>query len=302
MQISVIKYIVLLVILLLLVCNFSNASNNNGIVFLSDIQEPIWFETIYLKYYRNTEASDSLISDIARLKPMSVFLLGDIVSYGTSQKQWNKVNKHLDKIRKRQVEIFAIPGNHEYYLTKKKGLKKFLESFPNSNVYGYSQVVDSVAVVLINSSELDNKEQMKMYRSVMSDYDKSNAIKYIIVATHHSPFTNSSIVSSDKTAQDSLIPIFIETQKAKLFLSGHSHNLEHFRHQGKDFVVLGGGGGLRQPLKKHSKREWKDLIKDADKPFYFYIRVIRSGNTLSVYSRGLDDDFNFFELKILEIE
>lgn len=187
--------------MLFLVLNYSNAENNNGIVFLSDIQEPTLYDKILFGHYRNTEASDSLITDIARLQPISVFLLGDIVSFGTSKKQWRNVNKQLDKVRIKDIEINAIPGNHEYYQSKKKGLKNFLESFPNANIYGYSVVVDSIAVVLINTSELNNASQMEMYRGVMQEYDNDNAIKFIIVATHHSPYTNSSIVSSDKQSE-----------------------------------------------------------------------------------------------------
>jgi hypothetical protein len=35
-----------------------------------------------------------------------------------------------------------------------------------------------------------------------------------------------------------------------LFLSGHCHGFEHYKIGGKDFMVIGGGGGLHQPLKQ----------------------------------------------------
>jgi hypothetical protein len=77
--------------------------------------------------------------------------------------------------------------------------------------------------------------------------------------------------------------------------------LEYFIHKDKNFLVIGGGGGLKQPLKPFNERRWKDRIHDEDKPLYFYITVKRSGDILNVSSRGFKKDFKFFESKIVDI-
>src|SRR5204863_5243519 len=106
------------------------------------------------------------------------------------------------------------------------------------------------------------------------------------------PFTNSKVVKPNKLVQQKFLPPFYSTKKCILFLSGHSHNFEHFKVQGKNFLVIGGGGGVHQPL-----RTCKNVMPDLAalyKPMFHYITVKRTKNVLQVISHQLKSNFSSF--------
>ena len=70
--------------------------------------------------------------------------------------------------------------------------------------------------------------------------------------------------------------------------------IEHFYMQGKDFLVVGGGGGIHQPLNA-SSTAIKDEAADY-KPMFHYLSVIRINNQLSVTSHFLKPDFAGFDI------
>jgi Icc-related predicted phosphoesterase len=277
-------------------------SDSKKFIFISDIQKYIPGENWLLKPYRNEEASDSLINHISRMKTNSVFLLGDLVAFGNSNNDWERVDKYIKFLHKSTDRIFAIPGNHEIYpFNNMKLLENFSKRFPVSNLNGFSALQDSVAIIMINSVEIGNQKQLEFYKNEIQKLDGDNSVKFIIVATHYPPYTNSTIVDADEEVQKYFVPLFIKSRKAKLFLSGHSHNLEYFVKEGKNFLVLGGGGGLKQPLKDMNERQWKDLLNDDDKPLYFYISIKRIGDTLEVDAIGFKKDFIFKSFPIMKI-
>ncbi|MDQ6813519.1 MAG: metallophosphoesterase, partial [Bacteroidota bacterium] len=119
------------------------------------------------------------------------------------------------------------------------------------------------------------------------------SIVFIITGCHHSPYTNSKIVGSSIGVRQKFVTYFLKSQKSRLFLSGHSHNFEHFQQQGKDFFVIGGGGGLHQPL-KHGEGLLQDLAKEY-KPAFHYLSVERQADKLELTSVRLKPDFTGFE-------
>lgn len=265
--------------------------------FLSDCQEPIMAEKLFLKPYRNIEARDSLLSDIIRHQPGQMFLLGDLVSEGSKKRKWLPIQQFVQALHSRNTKTHAIPGNHEYYVSERKGIARYQRLFPNCPLYGYCIRVDSVAVVLLNSNTTkfpcdSLRKQMRWYEKTMDQMDADPGIRVILVCTHHAPFTNSKVVEPSRFVSDSIVPRFIRSPKTKLFISGHSHNLEYFRGENKHFLVAGGGGGLIQPLYPPEKRKFTDLIEQEKKPLYFYIMVKRVGSNLQLSVRGLDRNFN----------
>ncbi|MFZ4622417.1 MAG: metallophosphoesterase family protein, partial [Bacteroidota bacterium] len=101
--------------------------------------------------------------------------------------------------------------------------------------------------------------------------ENDSSITAVIVACHHSPYTNSSIVSSNEDVQTSFVRPFVRSKKGKVFITGHAHTREHFRMDGKDFLVIGGGGGLQQPLKDTSDAVWIGE-KIIPRQFFHFIR------------------------------
>ncbi|RYZ00788.1 MAG: metallophosphoesterase [Chitinophagaceae bacterium] len=271
--------------------------DSTEIAFASDTQAPMWVETILLKYNRNRTATRMLFADVARRKPQALFILGDVVNLGYSNIQWKPMDKYLHHLRDTGVQVHAILGNHEVMGRPRKGQRKFQQRFPDHVATGYVKVVDSVAVVLLNSNfntltREDNDLQQQWYEQTLQELDADPRVQFTIVSCHHSPFTNSKIVGANKTVQERFVPGYIKAKKARLFLSGHSHNYEHFRRSGKDFLVIGGGGGLHQPLRPGAE-EMSDEAQDY-KPMFHYITVRREDGHLVVNSHQLEGDFSTF--------
>jgi hypothetical protein len=167
---------------------------------------------------------------------------------------------------------------------------------------GYVQVKDSVAIILLNSnfkklSIGEDEQQTAWYKTTLESLDKDSSIQFIITACHHSPYTNSKIVGSSKDVQQRFVPEFLASKKSRLFLSGHCHGFEHYKMQGKDFMVIGGGGGLHQPLNQ-GEGCLPDLAADY-KPLFHYLTVKRLAGQLQITSFQLKNDFSAFEKGLL---
>ena len=271
------------------------------LIFISDTQEPAKVENLFLKTERNVEATDSLLADLSRGKHRAVFFLGDMVGFGSNAKHWERIDRFLANMQQLSTPVYATYGNHEYMINPSAGEKNFAQRFRNSSNTGYIVVQDSVAVVLFNSNFSKLKKdiqqvQHQWYERSMDSLARAEDIKFIIVCCHHSPYTNSSVVSPEKKVQELYVPAYVNTPKAALFLSGHAHHLEYFNVYHKKFLVIGGGGGLWQDFKKEKKRDYTDLLSEIQKPRYFYLQINRMGNKLQVSARGFTmEPFGVFE-------
>lgn len=92
--------------------------------------------------------------------------------------------------------------------------------------------------------------------------------------------------------QENFVPAYVSLKKARLFVSGHCHGFEHFNEDGKDFVVIGGGGGLHQPLNNSAKAMPDEA--SGYKPLFHYLNVRRVNDELKITSRFLENDFASF--------
>ncbi|MGE5519881.1 MAG: metallophosphoesterase family protein [Candidatus Dadabacteria bacterium] len=294
---------------LVVVCSFATAlmaqplqqpapAANNEIAFASDTQAPMFIETLWLKPNHNRVATKRIFADIEKRRPSSLFLLGDVVNLGYSNKQWKPMDVNLAALRNEGIKVDAALGNHEVMGESRKGQRKFQKRFPDHVKTGYVQVVDSVAVILLNSNfntlnPEENQKQLNWYRQELNRLDSDSSVQFIICCCHHSPYTNSKIVGCSSDVQQKFVPPFLASTKSRLFLSGHSHNFEHYKVSGKDFLVIGGGGGLHQPL-----NEGKGSLPDEQltyKPMFHYLTVRRSSGQLQVTSHELNNNFKSFD-------
>ena len=273
-------------------------SDSSKLYFISDCQQPTKIEEIRLKPYHNEEARDSLFSDLIRQKPRNLFLLGDLTSFGSKNKSWNPIKKLLHSLGRTNTNFYAIPGNHEYYTNARKGLQNFKDQFPGVSLLGNCMKTDSMAVLMLNTNfnKLNSGEiqkQQEWFLATMDSLDSDSGIKMILLCSHHPPFTNSKIVRPSEEVTKFFLPRFLDSPKSRLYISGHSHNLEFFEKANKKyFLVIGGGGGLTQPLYSGRKRLYSDLMQQDKKPVYFYLVTERTGDLLHLFVRGLTKDFS----------
>ncbi len=267
-----------------------NAQQSNTLVFISDIQEPMWVEKLVLKADHNKEGTAALFADLKKQEFAGLFLLGDMVS-SQSDSNWEKIDRYLADARQRKIPVYATIGNHEYMFNSKSGREKFVRRFGYQSTIGTVQTIDSVAVVLVNSNigkltDAEKATQTKWYRQTMDSLDRAPGVKVVVVGTHHSPYTNSRIEKPEQPVVERFVPAFIQSSKARLFLSGHSHNLEQFRQSGKDFLVIGGGGGLAQPRLTGDKQRTPDVLKPENRLRFFCLMLTRNADQLEVEVRG----------------
>jgi hypothetical protein len=152
-----------------------------------------------------------------------------------------------------------------------------------------------VAIILLNSnftklSSSDILKQKGWLLETLAKLDADPAVADVIVTCHHAPYTNSKIVGSSVPVQVNFVPAFIQSKKSRLFITGHAHAFEHFLKEGKDFLTIGGGGGIHQPLNTKPDRI-EDLAADY-KPMFHYLTVRRNGSDLAVTSHFLKEDFS----------
>lgn len=282
----------------------SSHSENKELVFISDIQSPIFIEKILRSSEKNDEATDAMLSDMLSRSPEAVFMLGDNIRLGFLNSEWATIDKFQSQMHNRNTGVFAVPGNHEYMLFASRGIQNYCKRFSVQSLTGYVIVKDSIAVVMLNSnfSKMSREQiniQSSWYSDILDKLDRADSIKSILVCCHHSPFTRSMIVGSSKEVQKIFLDKFEKSTKARLFLSGHSHNLEHYTRQGKYYIVIGGGGGPSQPLFDTLKSSPTELKTKADARF-FYLIVERQGNELKCIVRSYDSytsSIAEFELK-----
>lgn len=280
---------------------FLNGQINNNvqvITFISDCQLPLPAERIFRKVSNNTEGRDMLFREIENTTNGNVFILGDIVGKGYQSGNWKSPDEFLSALRNAGRNVYGIPGNHEYILRPAKGVSNYLKRFPYQPLNGYCVRIDSVAVVMLNSnfgrlSSTDKAIQQQWYKSIMDSLDLDKSILAVIVCTHHAPFSNSKVVGSSRKVQEAFLPAFEHSLKTKLFITGHSHNLEGFEAgSGKKCLVIGGGGGINQPLYSGKKEKHKDFFAGVVKPRFFYLMVQRNGLGLDVTVKGFSPELS----------
>lgn len=275
-----------------------HTTSQNILAFASDTQAPMLVETILLKPYKNRKATELLFADVLMRQPATFFLLGDVVNLGYSNRQWRPIDRYLQALREGKVPVHAILGNHEVMGRPREGIRKFQERFQDHQHTGYTVKYDTVAVVLVNSNfrsltPEEDKKQVAWFEKTLEELDADGEVHAVIIGCHHSPFTNSRIVKPSKEVELKFVPPFLASRKAILFLSGHCHAFEHYKVKGKDFLVIGGGGGLRQPLRQ-GLGTLADLSPDY-KPMFHYITVAGFGESLGVTSYHINKDFTGFE-------
>ena len=261
----------------------------------------MFFERMYLSYNSNANARKLIFGEIENLSPKAVVHLGDLVSAGSLSTSWEEIDHFVGRLRDRKIDFVPIPGNHEYLFFSKAGISNFVQRFPSASLSGASRRYANVAVILINSNfdelpEQDRTGQLRWFRKTLIDDESDPSIDFIIVGSHRPPFTNSKLVSGSKEIREYYLPDFYKSRKARLFLSGHAHAYEHFKSNGKDFLTIGGSGGLQHPLRLGDEAEYQDVFSHSlEKRMFHFLMVESHGDTLTVAVKMLNSDFKGFE-------
>ncbi len=267
-------------------------------VFVSDTQDPLWVETLFLEENRNTEARARIFESILADQPAALFHCGDLVALGSLGSEWGVIDSFLTQLRSRSIPFYPALGNHDLLLFPRIGRENFAKRSPVDATTGYVRRLGPVAVIMLNSNFFylcgaEERRQQAWYEETLDALDADSDVKWIIVGCHHSPYTNSTIISPSSSVQQHFVPAYVKSRKGVLFLSGHSHAFEHFIHSGKDFMVIGGGGGLQHPLRRGSEARWTDLFpENSSLRRFHYLRCSIERGELVVEVQMLTKNFS----------
>jgi len=265
---------------------------------ISDTQQPLLLEEIRLHPNHNVKATSLLLADMLKEKPQAIYMLGDVVALGSSDRKWHSTDRFLDSCVKKNIAVHGLLGNHDLLWSRRKGEINFQRRFPDHVNVGYVSLVDSMAIVLLNSNfkkltAAEIETQQRWYTATLKALDSNPSIQTIIVSCHHAPYSNSRIAGSSVPVQRYFLPAFMQTAKCRLFITGHAHAFEHFTRGGKNFLVVGGGGGLHQPLDTSATRI--PDIAFGYKPMFHYLSMRRVADRLLLTSHFLKPDFSGVE-------
>lgn len=249
------------------------AQHRSSIVFLSDTQQPMWIETLRLPRNDNERASRAIYRSAAHESTAAAIVhLGDITYAGMFGSAWEDFDAFKKDVT---VPLISVPGNHEYFFLPFIAKYHYHHRFPAKETW-HSFIVNGVAVIVLNSNfshldEEENAEQRMWYDHLLKEYDADSSIAAVIVGCHHPPFTNSAIVEPSSEVREWFFGPFARSKKGILFLSGHAHTFEHFTEGGKTELVIGGGGGLLQPLLPEQERPFRAAASEVNGKFHYII-------------------------------
>jgi 3',5'-cyclic AMP phosphodiesterase CpdA len=169
----------------------------------------------------------------------ALLLLGDIV-YQSGDADLTK-RSVLDPFGSvaQGSDLIAVLGNHDVKSDEQTSILKQLGRTSS----WYVQRVGPVRVIVLNSTQIRNREQLRWLRGVLAEKQPEGT--WTIAAMHHAPFS-SGYHGNDKDVQRYWVPLFVQAH-VPLVLAGHDHDYERTLPQdGVTYVVSGAGAKLRE--------------------------------------------------------
>jgi hypothetical protein len=239
------------------------AYNGGHFAIIGDTQRTT-FLGLVLQNENNDPERQLLLPMLASRRPAFVVMVGDLVSFGSSDDDWSEFEDRSKSVREGRIPVLAVLGNHEYMLNRKSGLRHFFDRLPDlQGERWYDRTHGPLGMLFLDSNvekltDLERDAQLTWYRGALGRMQSDPNVLGILVFMHHAPFTNNSLVGDDDYAQLTFVPPFMNASKSMAMVTGHAHGYERFERGTKTFIVSGGGGGPRFPILTGDKRRHAD--------------------------------------------
>ncbi len=268
------------------------------IILLGDTQRTLWVE-----FWReqNDSIREILFPQILTHQPVAIVHLGDAVSWGASNTEWEYFDRISKPARDAGVGFVNVMGNHEYYGRNSIVFRKVSERFPTmrqslteNRTWNYT-VVDSIAFLVLDSNcdELTNEQkvaQTAWLDSTLHALHSNSSVRNVVLCTHHPAYTNSTVAEEVEEVQEFIRNARRISSKITLAASGHAHTYEHFKIDNEfNVIVTGGGGGPRQELHPPEDSIHYDTYKGGAIRDFNYCTIRRSNDTLHVAMMHFDE-------------
>ncbi len=263
------------------------------IAVIGDTQHTSFWERVFLRREDNTTEQKALIAALAEENPDLLIHLGDLNFLSTAKRLWRRYDNLFAPITNKGIQTLLVPGNHDYFGGLIQNLGEVEKRFPHFKLSRWSTYkFGSIALILLDSnrSPLGRKmwrSQKDWYLSTVNRYEMDDEVKSVFVFAHHPPFTNSRASGEAKWTHKDLVEPFLAKKKTRAYLSGHVHTYEHFKKDGKDFFVAGGGGGPRVKLHTGQNAKHEDICTAPSPRPLHYILINVADSTLSLQCKGL---------------
>ncbi|MBS1912223.1 MAG: metallophosphoesterase [Bacteroidetes bacterium] len=256
------------------------------VAIVGDVQRTGMLEMLLLGRHQNDAERVAVLRAIAEEGPEMLLMLGDQVVTGDGR-AWEYFDSIMTPVRRAGIPVHGMLGNHDYEGEKTPAcIENFSQRFPHQRdrVHGLTRL-GPVALLTVDSnfpslSDRQVQEQVRRYAQTLAELDAAPDVRCVIVASHHPPYTNSSLHSGTdlKQVEEMFAAPFLRARKTRLYLSGHVHSYERFvaEGSGKTFVVSGGGGGPRRTVDITEHRPYRnDAYREGTlRPFHFMVMTV----------------------------
>jgi len=262
------------------------------IAVASDLQRTSLVERLILQEQNDPER-EAVVASIAAERPAVALLLGDHVFLGASVGAWAFFDRIIEPLRRADVELLPILGNHDCWSLGPAGLRHYFSRFPRvERLRYYTTTLGPLGIVALDSNQLfmpsiDWQDQLRFHEEALAAFDEDPEVRGVVVLVHHPPWTNGTVTGPSALVERAFVPAFLRSRKGILMLSGHVHAYEHFTRDDRHFVVCGGGGGPRHRLLAKERRKFSDLFDGAPiRDFHFLMLDPKEGG-LDVRAHGI---------------
>jgi hypothetical protein len=251
--------------------------------------------TLTAEFWRKQYDAERLlvVRALADEDPAFILNTGDLVSHGADADEWKRFAADNEPIFSRKIPYFAGLGNHEYYGDNDRALAHYFALFPHLEGRKWYDIRKPPVLILVLDSNFDELErwevdaQNQWLSKTLDAAERDPAIRHVILACHHAPYTNSLIHADSRTVQEHFVSR--KTPKVKAFVTGHVHSYERFVKGGVQYVVSGGGGAPLTAVEVEAP-EHPDEFKGPAYRRFHYLRFTLDGDRLACDVLMLQDD------------
>lgn len=248
------------------------------IAIIGDTQNTLWLERAFLRRERNEREREMLMQHLLQADFELLIHLGDMVAHGSSPGAWREFDRLFAPFFAKGISFLPLLGNHDYWGNAQRRRAHLQSRFPElADRPHRAMQCGTLGVIAIDSNISKHSRaawarQADWFENTLADYENDATVTNVIVCSHHPPFTNSAVLKRAHYLERRFLPAFFASRKTCAFISGHVHGFERFSINDKAFIVSGGGGGPRLPLKKTERRQYADLFSsEAARPFHYLL-------------------------------
>ncbi len=201
----------------------------------------------------NPEAHLSVMQKIKEVNPSFILNVGDLVSNGNKESDWEEYFKVIcDKTNvAAEVPIYSALGNHE------KESKYYYDYFElphnnSENTEAYYSFDYGSSHIICLDTEIPFDKNSKQYLWLNEDLEENKDASWKFVFLHR-PIYSSSGHGGNEELKQFIEPLF-QKYKVDIVFAGHDHCYERtVPIDGVTYIVTGGGGA---PLYSVGKNNW----------------------------------------------